>query len=72
LVLYRKCGGYQGKADFSTWFYRIVVNACLKIRQKRRPADALDDVELSAKSSLPESEEAGRALRREIAGLPLH
>jgi len=36
LALYRKAGAFQGGSSFNTWFYRIVVNACLKIRRKRQ------------------------------------
>jgi len=31
---YRQLDSYQGKAKFSTWLYRIAVNACLNWRQR--------------------------------------
>ena len=31
---YRQLGSYQGTAKFSTWLYRIAVNACLNWRQR--------------------------------------
>lgn len=74
LNLHRKVSGFQGSASFTTWFYRIVVNACLKIREKRRPMERLDDFsehQAAAPTGDPAHIEAGDALKREIAGLPL-
>jgi RNA polymerase sigma-70 factor (ECF subfamily) len=34
--LYQTAGTFQGRARFSTWFYRIVVNLCLDHRRKHR------------------------------------
>jgi RNA polymerase sigma-70 factor (ECF subfamily) len=34
--LYQTAGSFAGRARFSTWFYRIVVNLCLDHRRKRR------------------------------------
>ena len=34
--LYESAGGFGGRAKFSTWFYRIVVNLCLDHKRKRR------------------------------------
>jgi RNA polymerase sigma-70 factor (ECF subfamily) len=34
--LYQTAAKFQGRARFSTWFYRIVVNLCLDHRRKHR------------------------------------
>lgn len=34
--LYQSAGSFQGRARFSTWFYRILVNLCLDHRRKHR------------------------------------
>src|SRR5262249_28140459 len=36
LRLYQTAGSFGGRARFSTWFYRIVVNLCLDHRRKHR------------------------------------
>jgi len=36
LRLYQTAGSFRGRARFSTWFYRIVVNLCLDHRRKHR------------------------------------
>lgn len=39
--LYQSAGSFDGRAKFSTWFYRIVVNVCLDQKRKRRWWDRL-------------------------------
>jgi RNA polymerase sigma-70 factor (ECF subfamily) len=34
--LYQSAGSFGGRAKFSTWFYRILVNVCLDDRRKSR------------------------------------
>ena len=34
--LYQTAGSFAGRARFSTWFYRILVNLCLDHRRKQR------------------------------------
>lgn len=34
--LFQSAGSFRGQARFSTWFYRLVVNACLDHRRKHR------------------------------------
>jgi len=34
---------FRGDADFSTWLYRVVANACLDERRKRRRWSSLED-----------------------------
>lgn len=83
VILYAKVGGFGGRSSFATWFYRIVVNACLKIRKKRAMAhelgtpEALEAAAVTAAGRASgggedlDRDEATRALDREIARLPL-
>jgi RNA polymerase sigma-70 factor (ECF subfamily) len=34
--LFQSAGSFRGRAKFSTWFYRLVVNLCLDHRRKHR------------------------------------
>jgi RNA polymerase sigma-70 factor (ECF subfamily) len=53
LRAYRGMGAFQGTARVSTWFYRILVNACHDIgRQRRRRGD---ETELVPEDQLPSS-----------------
>ena len=46
LTVYRKIDGFEGKAKFSSWLYRITVNAAfMKLRKKKqKPSISLDDM----------------------------
>lgn len=37
LRAFRSLGRFRGESRFSTWLYRIAVNACLNFRSRRRP-----------------------------------
>lgn len=56
LIVYQKLGQYEGKAAFSTWLYRVALNAALMRRRSRRPEFAIlpEDGELE-----PREEETG-------------
>lgn len=34
-------------AKFTTWFYRVVVNACLDVKKRNKPEDPADDYDLA-------------------------
>lgn len=55
----------DGPARFSTWLYRVVLNLCLD-RRRRRPFQALDDVDEPEDSS-PGAFEAVAARQRRVA-----
>jgi RNA polymerase sigma-70 factor (ECF subfamily) len=61
----------QGR--FTTWFYRVIVNACLDARKRRRiwteVTEKLNDTALLPDSKLQKHQEQ-RALEREIQALP--
>ena len=58
--LYQAAGSFGGRARFSTWFYRILVNLCLDHRRKHRwwrrvvaPAHSEDESDRSVLERLP-------------------
>ncbi|MBI3030824.1 MAG: sigma-70 family RNA polymerase sigma factor [Candidatus Rokubacteria bacterium] len=62
--LYQAAGSFGGRARFSTWFYRILVNLCLDHRRKHRwwrrtvgPAHSEEGAEGSALERLPAAAE---------------
>lgn len=57
LLAYRKAKTFQGKSEFSTWLYRLTMNAALtKLRQRKR------EKEVSLDDYLPQFREDGRHL----------
>jgi RNA polymerase sigma-70 factor (ECF subfamily) len=52
-TLYKKVGSFEGKSAFSSWLYRIVVNASfMKLRKrKQRPTMYLEDLSPGIKQS---------------------
>jgi RNA polymerase sigma-70 factor, ECF subfamily len=40
LKIYRSAGGFKGEAAFTTWIYRVLINACydlMRVRRRRKP-----------------------------------
>jgi RNA polymerase sigma-70 factor (ECF subfamily) len=74
LKAWRGMGRFRGESSFSTWLYRIAVNACLNFRAARRPAtqelpEALPDPRMGAAGRV-ESEEQARRVRAAVGRLP--
>ncbi|WP_222722866.1 RNA polymerase sigma factor [Actinomadura alba] len=69
--------GFEGRAAFRTWIYRILTNVCLKNRQRHRhillsldeARDAPDTPQCEPQEIVERADRA-RALRRAIAALP--
>jgi RNA polymerase sigma-70 factor (ECF subfamily) len=43
LKLITSIGQFRGDAEFSTWLYRLVVNACMDAARRRRPEAPISD-----------------------------
>jgi RNA polymerase sigma-70 factor (ECF subfamily) len=52
LKVFRGAAAFRGGAQFSTWIYRILLNACLdaRRRRRRRPEDDASDARLDLPS----------------------
>ena len=52
ITVHRKIAGFEGKSSFSSWLYRVTVNAAfMKLRKRRQdPAVSLEDIAQQAHS----------------------
>lgn len=69
MKVWQKAGQWQpGRAQFSTWLYRVVVNRCLDL--KRKPVNAALDNVAEQSDDRPDAYEdiAARERRAQIAG----
>jgi RNA polymerase sigma-70 factor, ECF subfamily len=64
--LFTAIGRYRGESEFSTWLYRLVVNACLDLRRDGRRQVALDDAPGEPACASHEEEFARRELRGSV------
>jgi RNA polymerase sigma-70 factor (ECF subfamily) len=76
LKLWEDPGKWQPERNtqFTTWFYRIVVNLCLDWQKKKRPVELNEEVQWvdereTAEATMIRNEEK-RLLEKEIAALP--
>lgn len=74
LKAWRAISRFRGDSAFSTWLYRIAVNACLNFRAQKRPAtnelpETLVDPRPGAPAAVEREDEAGR-VRAAVSRLP--
>jgi RNA polymerase sigma-70 factor (ECF subfamily) len=73
LRAYEYRASYDARRQFSTWFYRILVNACVDELRRRRPTQPVEASELPA-AGTPEhtalDRERQRCLRAALAEVP--
>lgn len=77
LRAYRSLSRFRGEASFYSWLYRIAINLCLNYLRRQAihlsPAEEADDSTVSADpSSLLETQELERLVRRAMDALPPH
>lgn len=75
ITVLRKAGSFEGRSAFTTWLYRIAVNACYDSLRKegRRPAAPLPETYQAADPSARwelEAAEVRPAIERALAELP--
>src|ERR1700722_10526924 len=66
--LYRSIGTFRGDSALSTWIYRVVVNHCLKYRQRRKPESVnIEDRERDLQASDWQVDPAQSAFKSDLA-----
>ncbi len=71
LKAYRNLASFQGNAAFSTWLYRIVTNACIDRRRRRKITVEADDATIGAVDSSPTLAVMPRNPHRELERIHL-
>ncbi len=65
---YRSLGEFRGRAKFSTWLYRIVVNKCQDARRQKLRRPTVADADLFMEVADPSADPRDRAVDRELSG----
>jgi RNA polymerase sigma-70 factor (ECF subfamily) len=66
LKAFRNLGNFQGEAAFSTWLYRIVTNACIDRRRRRKVMVEADEATIGSVDSSPTLAVVPRNPQREL------
>ena len=61
--IFRSAASFEGRSRFSTWIYRVVVNACHDRLRRRRETVSLDDPGRDRAPAIPAERPADPALR---------
>jgi RNA polymerase sigma-70 factor (ECF subfamily) len=76
LKLITNIGQFRGDAEFSTWLYRLVVNACMDAARRHKPGAAISDRHMetfAAPESLEEDyarAQMANSVRAAVSALP--
>lgn len=77
LKLMTSIGQFRGDAEFSTWLYRLVVNACLDTARSRKPEAVISDRSRMEAFAGPSSQEedyaraqVANSVREAVSALP--
>ena len=73
LKLMTNIGQFRGDAEFSTWLYRLVVNACMDTARRRRPTAAIAESAFAGAGTQEEDfarAQTGASVRAAVSALP--
>jgi RNA polymerase sigma-70 factor (ECF subfamily) len=73
LKLMTNIGQFRGDAEFSTWLYRLVVNACMDTARRRRPTVMISGDALAGPGTQEEDfarKQMGASVRAAVSALP--
>lgn len=65
--LFRRAASFRGDSAFSTWLYRIGMNAAYDIVRRRRPSEPLPDKDTGTALSMRRSMEEAAGIRSDVA-----
>lgn len=70
---FKKARGFRGESAFSTWLYRIAVNACNDLLRKKKPTTSVDEARIEERAAGHDVASAAVAridVQRALAALP--
>lgn len=71
LTCWRKLEGFEGRSAFTTWLYRITVNACYDaLRRRSREQPAEEELPEIAEPDATEASDAAIDVHRGLAAIP--
>ena len=66
LKLITDIGQFRGDSVFSTWLYRLTVNACIDASRRRKPEVAMDGLSLVNEGASPAAEWEGKVMAESV------